>query len=485
MHSKYPSKASPPPLHFLDTIVALGQRASFARLITRVQSLSGNRLKDSARAPRSSPFCLQSPSVPCNSLARLSVLYCCAILSLGFQASIAGWDEAQASIAGGDDALQIPVESLPSATALLRHDRGSWTEGLVCSLDHTGAVSVWESTGMWKSSRLLKYAAQLRAPRIAEAASSPSVLQTVHVSASARLPGNTFGEGLALRPADGLLYQGSYTSGTVLRWDPASLASRGVLQHPQYPSRLRSGNGLLRFGSRSLEDGEDGDGVDVPFAALDAWLHVSGGEATAPGSGMREVWGLAWDSSEDVLLVSNGTLDVTELRLGSSTEDGSRDDVLTVRGTLRVEGVRREDARVACSEPKSAGEPWWPLRINELEHVPVRMARALRQLRVDVATPPPSWPSRCMDPNQTGAELWAAVQGCTRGILRVDSCSGAALGWLRLPWADTGRGRPRGDLNGIAVCNSAPHPGRRGSDVGETVLLVTGKNWGAVHVWKV
>lgn len=428
-----------------------------------------------SRAPRSSLFCLQSPCFPCNSRARVPALWFCAIFCLGFQASVVG----------GDEAIQTPVQSLPSATALLQHDRGSWTEGLVCSLDHTGAVSIWESTGMWKSSRLLKYAAELRTPRRRadvrnHAGETPSVLQTVHVIASARLPGTTFGEGLALRDADGLLYQGSYTSGTVLRWDPASLASRGVLQHPQYPSRQSSGDGLLRFGSRSLEDGDGGDGGDMSFAALDAWLHVSGREATAPGSGMREVWGLAWDSSEDALLVSNGTLDVTELRLGSA-------DVLTVRGTLRVVGVRREDARDACSEPTSTGEPWWPLRLNELEHVPVLMARALRQVGAVGEMPPPSWPSRCTDPNQAGAELWAAVQGCTRGILRVDSCSGAALGWLRLPWADTGRGRPRGDLNGIAVCSSAPRPDRRGSDadVGDTVLLVTGKNWGAVHAWKV
>lgn len=400
-----------------------------------------------------------------------------------------------------------PVERLPQATTLLAHDRGAWTEGLVCSLSDGGvALRVWESTGLWTQSRLVRYSARLN-PRPVEGPQRP---RAVNVEASVRLLKSCFGEGLAARPADGLLYQGTYTSGDVLRWEPGgSLAGRGTLRHPFFPPRRVPGSSLLRSTSDPDEErGDDGPDLEVsPFASLDTWLRPS----TNDGRG-REVWGLAWAAATDVLFVSNGTLDIETLHVvgDGASENGSvgggGGPRLEVTGTLRIHGARRSDAWEACraqqddvEEGRGGGdaasrEPWWPLRLNELEFLSPAALSAIQLLRAPSARSaatkgPPSLRQELPRCAEGAAELWAAVYGCSRGVLRADPCTGTVIGWLRFPaddWApepESGLSGARfargGDLNGIAVCSAEDARGGHTA----TALLVTGKGWSAVHAW--
>jgi glutamine cyclotransferase len=360
--------------------------------------------------------------------------------------------------------------------AVFRHDRSAWTEGLVCSANG-GRLRVWESVGMWGRSDLRTW-------------ESESALDTLTSSrrATARrvgrvaLPGLLFAEGVALRPVDGVLYQATYQDGIVLRFHADSLASAGEpLLLPDYvaPGPLP-------------EDAFEW----APLAA------IGRGETMS-----REVWGAAWDFERDELVLSNGTLILSALSL--KPEPRSALGLHAVATTL-VTGVLRSDAAAACESgggkrtqylAKSFGlqsdtvltpataDPWWPVRINELEYIPAPAARRLIALfREDCSS---SHSAGAKPGNQSGfdasgsrAELWAAVQSCSSGLLRLDARSGVVLGWLRLP---QGWEHHENDLNGIAVCEYL-NKGRTGplaaAPSTESVLVLTGKNWGQALLWR-
>jgi len=325
------------------------------------------------------------------------------------------------------------------------HDQRRWTEGLVCDADR-GVV--YESTGLFGSSGVIAYR------------KDGAVLRRF------AMPADRFGESLAMDAA-GALWQTTYRNGEAFKLNADALTLAASLPIPganriQPPRSVGSNSGVMgplanlvdsglqvhRFGEALFASMvEDAGNLDagVGSGAEDGTGESSGSRADA-AMPIAEAWGLAFipDARGGSFILSDGT--ATLHRLSS--------DFLTYAGSMSV---------TFSSALTGAGDPCVPAftrapRLNELEFVPgseLRRARsvaaadaAARGLTVPVCAAGSSISGKGEgaggDGCGRGDELWAAVYQCPY-LLRIDACTGAAVGWVVFPRGGGGGMQPGGD----------------------------------------
>ena len=327
------------------------------------------------------------------------------------------------------------------------HDATHWTEGLTCvpSAFSGGRVLLVEGIGLRGDSAAL----------LLDPASATGSDPISRVS----LPAAMFGEGVAWGK-DGRLFQATKDDGTVRRLvlraastdgQPA-LVSEGEAAIPRAAVSL---NSIRRWKGAPPAGADDVHALLAPEDEALMWELAEVAKpaqaapkptATLATAAVQEAWGLAFDAERGRMLLSDGT----------ATLHAFSGDLAVYESALHVDF----SPTVAARCPGAAHSV--RLRLNEIEVV---SASALRAAGVQA-------------PASSCGEIWAAALGCGH-VLRIDACSGNAVGWLdfrrrrrRRRRHSSGMGLAaalrreahHGDLNGIAVCDNGQ-------------VFFTGKRW--------